>query len=39
MVANSALGRSRFDFRRVHDLVVKLAESTGVPHEDATVFA
>ena len=39
MTANSVLDRNRFDFRKVQDLVVKLAESSGVPHEDAVIFA
>lgn len=39
MVANSVVSQNRFDFREVQDLVVKLTESSGVPHEDAVVFA
>ncbi len=39
MVAHSAVDTSRFDFRKVQDLVVKLAQSSGVPHEDAVLFA
>ena len=39
MVAHSIEDKSRFDFRKVQDLVVKLAESSGVPYEDAVLFA
>ena len=39
MVVHSIADKSRFDFRKVQDLVVKLAESSGVPYEDAVLFA